>query len=373
MKILFITNNFPPIADGVGDYTYNLAKEFVKHKHEVHILLKKNKFTPTSYSPFTVLPIIKRWDLKANIQIIKYINQNEIDCVLLQYVPHGFHSKGIPLCIGLLTKKLHQKKIPLLCFFHEVCINYKGINLKRYFISRTMIYIAKMIIKNSNYIATSIDHYKNEIIKISKTEKKIHIIPIASNVVFNEPQHLICNKTNICSDNDFIIAFFGNRDYTTCLYAINKLLKQNYKIKVLVIGNTKINKTIIPNDKIIETGVLPCSELSKYLQISDCIVLPENKNSGCSFKSGSLAAALQTRRPIISVNGFMTSDQLKDKKNILFVNPDDETDYINAIASIISNKDFKEYIGNNAFQIGKEINWDSTYRKYKSIIEPENE
>lgn len=40
MKILFITNNFPPIVDGVGDYTYNIAKQFAEHNHKVYIIQK---------------------------------------------------------------------------------------------------------------------------------------------------------------------------------------------------------------------------------------------------------------------------------------------------------------------------------------------
>lgn len=52
--------------------------------------------------------------------------------------------------------------------------------------------------------------------------------------------------------------------------------------------------------------------LAVYLQISDILILPEDPLSGCSLKSGSLAAALQFGIPTITNSGFMTDERLSD-------------------------------------------------------------
>ena len=59
MNILFITNTLPPVVDGVGDYTLNLAKEFAKHGHKVSIVCKRNDRVKTDYEDIRVFPIVE--------------------------------------------------------------------------------------------------------------------------------------------------------------------------------------------------------------------------------------------------------------------------------------------------------------------------
>ena len=112
MKILFITNNLPPIVDGVGDYTYNIAKQFVEHEHEVYIICRNNPQINTQVQGMTILPIIDKWDRNCYKPIISIIQKKVIDVVSLQYVPHGFHPKGLPFSIIKLTKKIKKRLTP---------------------------------------------------------------------------------------------------------------------------------------------------------------------------------------------------------------------------------------------------------------------
>ena len=42
MRILFITNQMPPLVDGVGDYTCNLARGFARHGHEAAVVCRED-------------------------------------------------------------------------------------------------------------------------------------------------------------------------------------------------------------------------------------------------------------------------------------------------------------------------------------------
>lgn len=366
MKILFITNQLPPLVDGVGDYTYNIAKQFAKHNHEVYIVCKKNPKINIDIEGITVLPIVEKWNFNCHKPIVKFIKEKGIDIVFLQYVPHGFHSKGLPFPLIKLTKKIKKSQAKLFTFFHEVCIDYLGWNIKKTICSIGITYIAKRLIRNSNYIATSIEHYVKRIKRFRK-EISVKKIRIASNIPhydYNE-EYLRHLKNKIAPNSEFIVLFFGKRDVDCQVEAIKELISEGKKIVALSLGNTYfLNLDYgIPTYK---TGLLDINEISQYFQIADCFCLPENKESGATFKSGSLAAGLQYGLPIITNKGFMTEDTLIDGYNIIFTK--DKDSFKSSLNHLIDNKTFEENIREHAKIIGKSLTWENTYQQYMNII-----
>ena len=96
--------------------------------------------------------------------------------------------------------------------------------------------------------------------------------------------------------------------------------------------------------------------------------MPERQDAGCSFKSGSLAAALSFGLPVITSKGIMTDEILQDRWNILFVNPKSEGSYYEAIASIVNDNLLIEEISHNAKAVGNMFTWQATYQRYMNII-----
>lgn len=56
MHILFITTAFPPLVDGVGDYTYNLAQEFVNNGHQAIVVCKKKTWNKDRLCKYLCMP-----------------------------------------------------------------------------------------------------------------------------------------------------------------------------------------------------------------------------------------------------------------------------------------------------------------------------
>lgn len=366
MKILFITNNLPPIVDGVGDYTYNIARQFAEHDHEVYIVCKMNPKINTDVKGITILDIVEKWNFNCHKPIVKLIKEKGIDIVSLQYVPHGFHPKGMPLGLIRLMIKVKKTGVKTMIFFHEIYLNYLGFKIHRTLCSFVTKYIAKRLINESDYHATSIEHYRNLITKY-KNRANVSVIRIASNIPMHtyENDYLEHLKMKIAPKGEFIILFFGKRNIETHIEAIKELINEGYKIIALSLGSTYFLKYDynIPTYK---TGLLDINELSQYFQIADCLCLPENEKSGATFKSGSLAAGLQYGLPIITNKGFMTESILIDDVNILFVNNKNEIK--TSIKRIINNKDHRMYIGKNALSIGKSLTWENTYNEYMNLI-----
>lgn len=369
MKILFITNNLPPIVDGVGDYTYNIAKQFVEHKHEVYIICKNNPQINTNVAGMTILPIVKKWDGNCYKPIIKLIKEKNLDVVSLQYVPHGFHPKGLPFPIIKLTKEIKKCHTQLFTFCHELLVLPKQGNIKRCVLSYLMKQITKIIINNSDYAATSNEYYKYLAENYIEVNKKLDIIPISSNIplIKYNVDYIKNLRKNIASPNDFIIAFFGNRDVHTSIEVIKKLIKGGNRLKILFIGKTAM-QDLLDTNFVYKTGIINTDEISKYLQIADVLLLPENKGFGCSFKSGSLIAGLQNGTTIITTKGRMTSELLIDKQNIIFTDFDDKNNIEKLLIWCMEHHLECKKIGNNARSQFSFISWANTYQKYIEIL-----
>lgn len=366
MKILFITNNFPPIIDGVGDYTYNIAKQFAEHNHKVYIICKNDSQIRTNILGITILPIINQWDYNCYKPVIRFIKEKAIDVVSLQYVPHGFHPKGLPFSIIKLTKEIKRNNTKLFTFFHEVSVEKEKGNIKRTLLSILMQHISKRIIENSDYIATSIEYYRNMILRLVPDKREIPLIPIASNIPETKlsKEELFDLKKTLAPNNETIISFFGIRNIQTSIDAIYELKKNGQKLKVLLIGKTsKHLPNNLPTDTI-KTGTLDIEEIDQYLKISDIFILPENNDSGCSFKSGSLAAGLRNNLPIITTKGKLTSEKLCNQDNIFFCSFITSNEVKERILYLLNYRHKNKILKSNIHH----TDWYDTYNTYINII-----
>lgn len=370
MKILFITNNLPPIVDGVGDYTYNIAKQFAKHEHEVYIVCRKDLRINIKIEGIMVLPIVENWSFRCYKPIVKVIKENRIDIVSLQYVPNGFHPKGLPFSIVKLTNEINKTQSKLFTFFHEVYVEEGKGRLKRYVLSKLMQCISKRVKDNSDYLATSIEYYGDMIKKLSSRKKDISIIPIASNIPETKMSEddLAVLKKEIAPNNETIISFFGLRNIQTSIDAISELKNDGYNLKIVLIGKTQCSSVNnLPKDTF-KTGILDIAEIDKFFKISDIFILPQDNIYGCSFKSGSFVAGMRNRLPIITAKGNLTSSKLETGNNIIFVDFDNIKEVKGSILKLLNDKKSALSIGEQAYLISIKFTWSETYHKYIDVL-----
>lgn len=368
MNVLFITNNLPPLVDGVGDYTYNLAREFAKHGHEVHVVCRDKEEIRDNYADIHVAKIVRKWNRQAGKDIAEYIRKHKIEVISLQYVPHGFHPKGLPFGLISVVNEIKKTNVKLMVFCHEVSVEYSHGTLKQKVLEYLMKGITRKILGQANLIATSIAYYREMIIKIG-IQQPVSIIPIASNIpIYNYTvKELSAIKQKIAPHGEYIVSFFGKRDITTSCRAINELINDGVPIQSLMIGSVKIdNKCKLVN--CYKTGVLKPENLYKFFLVSDLMILPENQITGCSFKSGSLIASLRAGLPVITTNGYMTDTSLNDKINILFADFSSCADIKEKILLLLYDRQLYYRIKNNAKDSVSRSNWQEVYNRYIGIF-----
>jgi len=130
MKILFLCSSLRPGWNGVGDYTRRLAGELAARGHQCAMLALHEKVYPGAHeSPedeptrgvqeFPGLDAALSWR-ERSARLRSLAGQFGPDVISLQYVPYGFHDKGLPV---LLPRRLAAAGGPAAAWhimFHEL-------------------------------------------------------------------------------------------------------------------------------------------------------------------------------------------------------------------------------------------------------------
>ena len=130
MRIAFICGSIEPGRDGVGDYTRRLAVECIRQGHECRIVALNDKRSAGCETQecdgvqidCLRLPGSLPWKQRFE-QAREFLSAFDPDWISLQFVPYGFHPKGIPWRLICGLKAVIAGK-PLQIMFHELWIGF---------------------------------------------------------------------------------------------------------------------------------------------------------------------------------------------------------------------------------------------------------
>ena len=119
VKVLLITGSYPPMACGVGDYSYNLGKALAALPEiGVSVLTSIGGATNRdSTDSIQVFPIMERWGIAEAIRVIKIIWQTSPDIVHIQYPTQGYKSGRLPWLIPIIAFLMRKKIVQT---WHEI-------------------------------------------------------------------------------------------------------------------------------------------------------------------------------------------------------------------------------------------------------------
>jgi glycosyltransferase involved in cell wall biosynthesis len=356
-KILLVTNNFPPVIDGVGDYTFNLMNELKNHEtvfvicHDLKCIKDLNKKNGTNNF---VYPIIKKWNFFAFSKIISFLKHNSIKNIIIQYVPYSYSKLGLPIYMIFFPLLFRFNGIKCSFFFHEVSVRIIGYGFKNFILGVLQRTIAYLICLFSNIVFT------NSIFggKLLYPFKSVYI-PIPSNIILDK------TNNNLCLDlNNILIISFLNRCNFELLEVISMLSKTEYDgIKLYCIGHSsdlhkkniqnKINSLLLNNNVSIildSDSVVLADYISKatiYIQLENVY---RTNDGGVCTKSGTIMAAMSAGVPIVSTKGDMTDlNFFRNNENILFVEGNNISAIHDSLLYLIENHEIAKNLGKNAY------------------------
>jgi hypothetical protein len=192
MRTAFLCGSLEPGRDGVGDYTRRLAGELIRQGHpsiavalnDSHIsetVLESQEIEGTAI-PVLRLPSVAPW----NKRMVESRNWSDVfnpDWMSLQFVPFGFHRKG--LCFGL-GKNLAamNTKSSWHIMFHELWL---GLGEKSPVKHRILGALQRLIIMDfMRRLRPRIVHTQTESYRIVLNREKIKaaILPLFSNIPY---------------------------------------------------------------------------------------------------------------------------------------------------------------------------------------------
>ncbi len=315
-----IVNRWPPLMDGVGDYTHQLSLQLVEQGNEIAVLCNATVAQHTvKEQGITVLPVIQNWNALETIgRLNTALREQQPEVVIWQYVPHAFHDKGLPYLAPVLIAQCRRFTTTLV-FFHEVRTKINPSRIKSILLGGPMYILSALIHSIANASATSNPGY----LALLKAYGKVaRMIPIGSNIPAAN------QREAITTGRQFILGAFGMnlRGQEAILDALSQMKGQHEGVQLLVIGGVSkkaqsaINqraKELGLNDRIRFTGFLPIEALAEQLDKVNLYLMLEPSHSadtwtGTSTRSGTLAAAMARGLPVLGVRGELSDPSLEE-------------------------------------------------------------
>ncbi len=318
MRIAFLCSSMEVGCNGVGDYTRLLAGELIRCGKECVIIALSDAWiyesrrevqaSETAEIPMLRLSSSSSWE--DRVKIAKdFLDAFDPDWVSLQFVPYGFHPKGLPFGLGRRLKKiLSGRRIHLMV--HELWISDHK-KPSHYLVSFLQRIIIRRLVSrlSSDVVHTSIPLYVGRLQSLGIRAGQLELfgnIPTAeSDAELPEPFAKLQNLA------DHWILYFGAAPREPCLSQLVSGLREAVNVSKSRLGLVLISRGGDEKDRFLarlsaEEGLLP-------LTIADCGFVPAKELSAvlstCSLgvvratpsllgKSGTALAMLEHGLPI---------------------------------------------------------------------------
>ena len=378
MKVHIISGSYPPMQDGVGDYTKQLffsIKRYYKEALEVFLITTRTE-SSEDHIEDGVFPIADNWGSRDICGIIRFICKRCPDIVHIQYPANGY-KRSVSISFLPIMLQVFSPKTRLICTIHEFN--------NRTFLGKMRLYIG--ILFCDQIIVVSVQYVKELLRWPFLFYKKITVIPVGANLPKVVDPDLSLrkqfeNRFNIKQD-DRIVAHFGvirpSKGIEFLLKEFRNAVSVNNRLKLVLIGwidQKYYGSVILPMIKeeflekhVILTGDLSSREASECISMAEICVLPYE--DGVSTKRGSFMAVLQNNIPVITTRPGVEFGEIKHERNAFLVNYGEDATLGNSIIGLIDNEPLKRKITSGMKDLADKYSWrsivESTVRVYLSI------
>ncbi|NCN11197.1 MAG: glycosyltransferase family 4 protein [Leptospira sp.] len=224
----------------------------------------------------------------------------------------------------------------------------------------------KQSILNASLILAISQNTKNDIIKLYNiSDKKIHVIPLASSLNFTRSKKELLMNTKQVEE---YLLFIGNRsiykNFAFFLESINSLLQSSNDLKLYCVGGGKpsndeifLIKRFKLESKVIFFQINNNLELSKFYKNAKLFIFPsiyegfgipilEAMNSGCL-----VACSNTSSFPEVAGNAAF------------YFNPTNKESILNTIQEALFNTKKRELVFKNMLKQRQKFSWDITFKK----------
>lgn len=276
----------------------------------------------------------------------------------------------------IIGKKLLRKFV--LLDFNDLIAQYTIhlLNLKpRSIAAKICVSIQDFIVKNSDKVIAPTNYIKKYASDLAVPDEKIIVIPNGVDTKYFDPRKyaLDHSKSRLNLSNKKICLYCGRLDSWAGINVLSQLCKvfnaRKSDIYFVIVGDGTKEKGLFAENAVV-LGEVPYEKVPEILMIADVVLVPfpdtEVSRAASPLK---LFEGMAMGKPIVASEVDGIKEVISNQENGVLVNPNDITEWIKAVTSLLSDSSMAKRIGENARQTVKEkYDWELLAKKYEKIF-----
>ncbi len=352
MKLIIITEDFPPMAGGIAVFLSELSKGLAKRGNDVRVIVNEipesNEYDKNQEYPIIRYSMPKRFSSVCIFwQVFRQVVRMKPDVLFLGHV---MATRGLPV---LLFKWVFRIPYAVLC--HDGNLGIAGVSEVNRISGHKLLRHATLILANSKYT-------EQLLIEKGFPAEKIRILTPGVDTDFFIPSinQSAIQKIRLKYHADgvtFVInvgRLVPKKNQKNIVRAIGKLRDWGILVKCIIAGDGPENTNLVSNidelnldEHVSLIGPAGSEIVKKLFQAADIVILPSIIDNGAYESFGIVAIeGSACGKPIIVGSKGGQSDAVIPDVTGLIVDAEDENNIANAIAYLIRRKDIADQMGN---------------------------
>ncbi len=350
MKIDIIAPPLPPQIDGIGSYTACLAKELAQS-----VEVKVWTVLGHDYNPIpgvTIIPAFSAEQTRSIWDVVRQIENDPPDWVVLQYNPFSYGRWGLNLHLPLALRKLRQccPQVRFALMAHECFV--PVINAKFAIMTVWQRWQIWHLGRTADVIFASIEAWTERFQRWFPDKRCVHL-PVGSNIPHIETSRAEARAVLGIPAETIVLGVFGGAHPSRMLpwiaEAAHAVCAQGNDVLVLSIGSGGAEiRRALGNIPLCDCGPLPEEEVSRRLTAVDIYLTPFI--DGVSTRRGSFITGLQHGLATVGTLGPLTDGLLKTQNGQAFLLSEvsEQADFCRKVLSLASDVTKRQALSTDA-------------------------
>jgi len=377
MRILILSEDFPPNVGGIAQWAMGVAKSLSKSGHTVTLMTRyfpKYGKVKLSNINFEVIYIDKKYWKKLrsyywNTSFKRYLKSNQKPNIIIATTWN---------CARSIVNYCMKSMIPLITVTHGLDVTRKMTYLKKFWLRYTLM-------RSNNIIAVSRFTRNYLLTKLGIPSKKIYVFPNGVDIdkFYPKVEKVYLHKHHLedCKVILTLSRVIERKRHDAVIKALPQVIRKISNVKYLICGPwhekyylrlRKLINQLKLEKYVIFTNKLSDEELNIYYNLADVYIMPSryDKETGDSEGFGiTYLEANACEKPVIGGRSGGVEDAIVDGKTGFLVNPNDIDEIANKLILLLENSSLANDIGKQGRnRVLKHYTWDIITKKMEESI-----
>lgn len=348
---------------GVSDYARQWVLALAKTEAQPEVVV----LTPADAPPegsHRIVSVANKWTVGAWPRLLRVIEAEKPDVILVHYAPHMFQRQGLALAFTPFLLRLSARKLPVITIAHELYYSRKE-PLRRQpvgWIQR--IALLPLVTASRRVVVTVPDRLKRMREIFPRFPDRFRLLPVGRNIAPAPPGTF--RQEHGVPEDATLLLFMGlvhpSKGFPLLERTLEELEARGLSFRLIVMGGGAINHPWAVN-----LGFVSFNEASRALSACDLALLP--LTDGASTRRTSLINALGAGLPVVSTIGRNT-DLAFLVDSVRMVPAADERAFIDATAELIQDPVARRALGERGRMLfERSLSWDVLGESWYSLLE----